>query len=129
MTLIPVKMTTQRRVILETLRATRSHPSAEEVLTSVRTHLPRVSLGSVYRNLGVLREAGLVHEIVTGDFRRYDAVTTPHPHFVCDRCHRAYDLPRTTGRASVGRLLPEGFTVSQMHLELRGVCAACGAEP
>lgn len=129
MAAIPVRMTSQRRVILRTLQERLDHPAAEEILASVRKHLPRVSLGSVYRNLRVLREAGLVHEIVTGEFRRYDAVTTPHAHFVCDRCHRAYDLPHTTGRASVGQLLPEGFTVSQMHLELRGVCAACGGQP
>ncbi|MDR5683739.1 MAG: transcriptional repressor [Armatimonadota bacterium] len=129
MTLIPIKMTPQRRVILETLRASRSHPSAEEVLSSVRRHLPRVSLGSVYRNLRVLREAGLVREIVTGEFRRYDAVTTPHAHFVCERCQRAYDLPEPVATAGFAGNVPEGFTVNWVDIEVRGVCAACGGTP
>jgi Fe2+ or Zn2+ uptake regulation protein len=127
MVVIAMRMTRQRQHILEALAATRSHPSAEDLLVQVRTSLPRVSLGSIYRNLRVLREAGLVREIVTSEGRRYDAVTAPHPHFVCERCSRVYDLPQPLAAEVLCRALPEGFAVSQIHLELRGTCSECGS--
>lgn len=121
-----MRMTRQRQQILAVLAASRTHPSAEEVLAQVRRVLPRVSLGSVYRNLRLLKEAGLVREIVTGDGRRYDAVTAPHPHFVCDRCSRVYDLPEGLPADLLQQVLPVGFAVSQIYLELRGTCPECG---
>jgi Fe2+ or Zn2+ uptake regulation protein len=124
-----MRMTRQRREILAVLSRSRSHPSAEEVLRQVRTTLPRVSLGSVYRNLKTLREAGLVREIVTAEGRRYDAVTAPHPHFVCERCSRVFDLARPLPPRALRRALPQGFAVSQIHLELRGTCSECGSQP
>ncbi len=121
-----MRLTPQRQRILAALAASRSHPSAEELLLQVRKSLPRVSLGSIYRNLRVLREAGLVREIVTAEGRRYDAVTTPHPHFVCERCSRVYDLSEPLPADVLSRALPPGFAVSQIHLELRGTCPECG---
>lgn len=82
-------------------------------------------MGSIYRNLRVLREAGLVREIVTSEGRRYDAVTTPHPHFVCERCGRVYDLPEPLPADVLRRVLPAGFAVSEIYLELRGTCSQC----
>ncbi len=123
-----MRMTRQRREILAVLSRTRSHPSAEEVLRQVRATLPRVSLGSVYRNLKMLREAGLVREIVTAEGRRYDAVTAPHPHFVCERCSRVFDLARPLTAGALRRALPQGFAVSQIHLELRGTCSECASQ-
>jgi len=122
-----MRMTRQRQQILAVLAATRKHPSAEEVLAEVRRVLPGVSLGSVYRNLRLLKEAGLVREIVTAEGRRYDAVTAPHPHFVCERCSRVYDLAEPLPTDAWKRALPEGFAVSQIHLELRGTCSECGS--
>jgi len=124
MALVPMKLTRQRKAILDALRASRSHPTAEEVLQRVRAELPSTSLASVYRNLRVLREAGLVREIVTGGQRRYDAVLTDHAHFICEACHRVYDLAGGTCWQMLR--LPDGFSVSGVHLELRGRCAACG---
>lgn len=123
-----MRMTRQRQQILAVLAAKRTHPSAEEVLAEVRRVLPRVSLGSVYRNLRLLREAGLVREIVTSEGRRYDAVTSPHPHFVCERCSRVYDLAEPVAAEALRQALPEGFAVSQIHLELRGTCSECGSQ-
>lgn len=120
-----MRLTRQRTAILEALRATRSHPTAEEVLQRVREVLPSTSLASVYRNLRVLREAGLVREIVTGGQRRYDAVLTEHAHFICESCHRVYDVAPGAWQEFVREHLP-GFSVLGVHLELRGRCAACG---
>ena len=56
-------MTRQRRVILEALRGTTSHPTADEVYEMVRRRLPRISLGTVYRNLEILSGEGLVAKL------------------------------------------------------------------
>lgn len=126
MALVPMRLTKQRQHILAALAASRSHPSAEELLVQVRRSLPRVSLGSIYRNLRVLREAGLVREIVTSEGRRYDVVTAPHPHFVCERCSRVYDLLESLPAEILSKALPARFAVSQIYLELRGTCSECG---
>jgi Fe2+ or Zn2+ uptake regulation protein len=121
-----MRMTRQRKAILEALRATRSHPTAEEILQRVRVDLPSTSLASVYRNLRVLKAEGLVREIVTGGHRRYDGVLTDHAHFICERCHRVYDLGEQAWIPRIRRWLPGGFSVSGVHLELRGRCPECG---
>ncbi len=125
MTLVPMRLTRQRKAILEALRATRSHPTAEELLRQVREVLPSTSLASIYRNLRVLKAEGLVREIVTGGHRRYDGILTDHVHFICEVCHRVYDLEDGAFRVQVRRWLPEGFSVSGVHVELRGRCASC----
>ena len=63
--------TKQRRVVYETIKNTYSHPTADWIFDKVRHRLPKVSLGTVYRNLGVLKEEGLVREI-------YDEVGNPY---------------------------------------------------
>ncbi len=76
--------TKQRRVVYETIKNTYSHPTADWIFEKVRHRLPKVSLGTVYRNLGVLKEEGLVSEIYGNDRRaHFDADTSPHAHFIC----------------------------------------------
>jgi len=69
--------TKQRRVVYETIKDTHSHPTADWIFEKVRRQLPKVSLGTVYRNLGVLKEEGLVREIYGNDRRA---------HFDADGC-------------------------------------------
>ncbi len=76
--------TKQRRVVYETVKNTYSHPTADWIFEQVRDELPKVSLGTIYRNLGVLKEEGLVREIYGNDRRaHYDADISPHAHFMC----------------------------------------------
>jgi len=87
------KRSKQRDRILNVLRRTRSHPTAEWVFERVREELPKISLGTVYRNLHVLREQGKIQELDFGEgLKRYDAFVEPHYHFVCDACGTVRDL-------------------------------------
>lgn len=120
--------TRQRAVILEILRSTRSHPNAEAIYSAARAKLPNISLGTVYRNLGFLREQGLVNELRSGDAAgsRYEAVIPPHAHFHCMACNAIHDIP-----------LPKSFSdsdwvsddvagsVVSFELTVVGECAAC----
>jgi Fur family ferric uptake transcriptional regulator len=87
-------MTAQRQVILDELRKTTAHPSADEVYRMVRERLPRISLGTVYRNLEILAASGLIQKLETaGTQKRFDAVTADHYHMRCVRCGRVEDAP------------------------------------
>ena len=85
--------TKQRRVVYETIKNTHSHPTADWVFEKVRRQLPKVSLGTVYRNLGVLKDEGLVREIYGNDRRaHYDADISKHAHFICSGCDQIIDV-------------------------------------
>ena len=86
-------MTKQRQIILEVLRNTTSHPTADWIYEQVRQTVPRISLGTVYRNLRVLKEMGDIQELNYGStYSRFDAKSEPHYHFVCQDCGSVLDL-------------------------------------
>jgi Fur family ferric uptake transcriptional regulator len=120
-------MTRQRRVILEQLRKVVSHPTADEVYAMVRRRLPRISLGTVYRNLEILAEGGAIRRLdMAGRQRRYDGNLEHHYHVRCVRCGRVGDV--------VSRPLPEldnafrgssDYEIIGHRLELVGLCPRC----
>jgi Fe2+ or Zn2+ uptake regulation protein len=128
-----LRLTRPRRLVLEVVRATDRHPTAEWVHRLVRRALPRVSLGTVYRNLRRLVDAGLLTEI-PGPQARFDGNLEEHHHFTCTGCGAMLDLPAdlvgAQGRALAGRLAAaRGLAVTHHRLELYGRCAACRRRP
>lgn len=88
-----IKYSKQREAILAYLRSTKEHPTAETVYTRLRTEYPRLSLGTVYRNLNLLAECGEILRLNCGDGTdHFDAMIKPHCHFICRRCGRVQDL-------------------------------------
>ena len=86
-------MTRQRKIILEELREVKTHPSADEVYDLVRKKLPRISLGTIYRNLEVLLQLGEIQKIeLCGNLKRYDGNPETHYHIRCSRCGRVDDV-------------------------------------
>jgi Fur family ferric uptake transcriptional regulator len=123
-------MTRQRDVILRVLRNLQSHPTADELYHAVRKQVPRISLGTVYRNLDVLCEQGLACRLeIGGGQRRYDAGMCPHLHGRCVRCDNVIDLPAETA-PPVEIKLPDdlGFQLTEYRLELFGICRSCQEE-
>jgi len=87
-------MTRQRRIILEELRKNNSHPSADEIYEIVRRRIPRISLGTVYRNLEILAERGEIQKLETsGSLKRFDGNPKKHYHIRCIGCDRIVDAP------------------------------------
>lgn len=122
------KNSRKRQAILEALCATKEHPTAEMLYQQLKADYPELSLGTVYRNLGVLAEEGLAVSVcrVAGQ-ERYDADTAPHAHFVCRRCRKVMDmeLPRAV-RDSCRELDREyGFAAEECSLTIRGLCSSC----
>lgn len=124
-----MRMTPQRRMILEELRATKRHPTADELYASVRQRVPSISLGTVYRNLELLSQQGMVRKIeVGGTQRRYDADTTLHYHVRCLACGRVDDVwiaPRADLEAECQ--VATDYSVQWHHVEFAGVCPECVA--
>ncbi len=121
-------MTRQRRMILDELRRTSSHPTADEVYQAVRQKLPRISLGTVYRNLEMLAESGFIERIEATPQRRYDADLEPHVHLRCRRCGYVEDLPDSEATARQLAERPEqdyGFEILATRVEYIGLCPGC----
>ena len=87
------KMTPRRFAILEVIRTSNSHPTAFEVYDLVRRRMPRISMGTVYRNLDILTEMELVTTVEGGHQRRYEVTEHPHYHIRCIRCDALIDAP------------------------------------
>lgn len=88
-----MKRSKQREAILEVLCSTTSHPTADWIYNRVREFIPSISLGTVYRNLGILSKNGDILKLDVGsDQSHYDGTTIPHDHVVCQSCNRVFDV-------------------------------------
>lgn len=91
--MVGIKYSKQREAILTYLRSTKEHPTAEMVYSELRVEYPRLSLGTVYRNLNLLAECGEILRLNCGDGTdHFDAAVRPHNHFICKKCGRVMDL-------------------------------------
>ena len=123
-----MRLTAPRRLILTVVRATDTHPTAEWVLAEVRRRLPRVSLGTVYRNLRLLARHGLLAEIHQGPSIRFDARVARHHHFTCGDCARIFDLDEPVDARLDARVSARtGFRVSHHRIEFYGLCGGCAS--
>ncbi|MFH0779690.1 MAG: transcriptional repressor [Parcubacteria group bacterium] len=87
------RTTNQRQLILDYVQSTTLHPTAEQIFNIVRKKMPRISFGTVYRNLDVLEKQGLLKSLCySKEPARYDAIIDNHYHFVCERCGKIKDL-------------------------------------
>jgi Fur family transcriptional regulator, peroxide stress response regulator len=120
-----LKMTPQRRMIVQYLQAAAHHPTAEEVLRAVNRKFPMTSRATVYNTLNWLKEAGMVREVYEGGSVRFDPNTGHHHHFVCRRCGRVEDVECDLVGAMNVCPLPGRQKVEQVEVTLRGLCAPC----
>lgn len=119
--------TPQRRVILQELCQMTSHPTAAELYGVVRQRLPRISLGTVYRNLEVLHDDGLILKMeFSGAETRFDGNTKKHYHVRCTECGKVSDVfslePHQTPEQPQELA---GYLVTGHRLEYFGVCPGC----
>jgi len=88
-----LKFSRQRQSIKDYLASTKSHPTADTVYHNVRKKYPKISLGTVYRNLTLLSDLGEAQKISTPDgVNRFDGNFHPHNHFYCEECNSVLDL-------------------------------------
>lgn len=115
-------------MILDELRCTKSHPSAEWLYQRVKMTMPNISLGTVYRNLAMLKEQEIIQELPrAGSQSRYDSNPKPHYHFLCLECGRIDDLEEPYQQelnSEVAGTLPE-YVVLGHFAEFFGLCPQC----
>jgi Fur family ferric uptake transcriptional regulator len=120
-------MTKQRQIILEELCSVITHPTAEDIYGMVRKRLPNVSLGTVYRNLETLSEAGVIQKLdVGGTKKRFDGNITTHSHLRCKECGRVDDVDFKPGIDLESAVRPfTGYQIIKHRLEFIGMCPDC----
>nr|WP_156889795.1 peroxide-responsive transcriptional repressor PerR [Planococcus lenghuensis] len=122
-----VRITPQRHAILEYMIHTMTHPTADEIYRALEKTFPNMSVATVYNNLRVFREAGLVKELTYGDSSsRFDFVTHDHYHIICNDCGKIVDF-HYPGLNEVEQLASHvtGFQVNSHRMEVYGVCSDC----
>jgi Fur family ferric uptake transcriptional regulator len=119
--------TKQREVILEELRKLKTHPTAAGLYRIVLHRLPRISLGTVYRNLDLLVKAGTIQKLEYGsEEARFDGEVTPHHHIRCVKCGRVDDI-HGLSLDPLGGVTEDfnGYRVLGQRIEFFGLCARC----
>ena len=118
----------KREAILTAIRSTNCHPSAELVYQTLKPEHPDLSLGTVYRNLIFFQQRGDIQSVgVVRGQERFDAVTSPHSHFVCNSCGAVSDLHNIQLDADLNRSVSQqyGLAVERHELTFYGLCPEC----
>ena len=118
----------KRNAILAGLRQSKAHPSAEELFTALKSQIPDLSMGTVYRNLNLFKEQGLAVSVATvKGVERFDGITDPHVHFICSNCDEVIDLHQiqvpqelTASVETTSGCRPDGC-----QLTFTGLCQKC----
>ncbi len=123
--------TPQRQIVLEELRKVTSHPTPRELYEMVRQRLPRISLGTVYRNLERLHQSGTIQKLeLGGSEARFDGRLGLHHHVRCVRCGRVADVDELPGdpiREEPAEAA--GYKILGHRFEFVGLCPECREKP
>ena len=121
-----LRITPQRFAVYANLLRRTDHPTVEDILTEVNRDLPISSKATVYSALSVLREVGLVREVLLEEgITRYDANVSPHHHFYCQTCGAIQDLDWQTFSTLQLDRLPAGIEVESYEVTVRGQGDCC----
>jgi Fur family peroxide stress response transcriptional regulator len=121
-----LKLTRQRRVIIDILAGTKTHPRAEDILAAARKKMPSISLSTVYLTLDTMKNAGLIKELEFADREnRYEADISDHLNLVCKKCGRVMDFhaPLYLDARQVEE--KTGFRGESVRFDYYGYCRKC----
>ena len=124
----PEKQFRKRNAILTCLRSTHAHPSAEMLHEMLLTQHPDISLATVYRNLTLFKNQGIIQSLGTvGGIERFDGNVEPHVHFICKACYAVIDLPQIAVPEQLRSTVENatGGTVGECQLSFTGTCQSC----
>lgn len=122
-----LRMTNQREIILRELIKSKEHLTADELYDIVKKVMPRISLATVYRNLEILSEAGMIGKLeISGRQKRFDYDVSDHDHIYCAVCHRVDNLNIERKRLNTEELgAAAGYSITGCRLEIIGICPQC----
>ncbi|WP_106766949.1 peroxide-responsive transcriptional repressor PerR [Paenibacillus faecalis] len=122
-----VRITPQRHAILAYLVESMAHPTADDIYRALEPKFPSMSVATVYNNLKMFIEAGMVRELTYGDnSSRFDANVSDHYHVICEKCGKIEDFSYPS-LADVEHQAEKstGFQVNGLRMELYGICKSC----
>lgn len=122
-----MKFSRQREMIYEQVKNFPIHPTADEVYNALKNDNPNLSLGTVYRNLNLLSDMGMLMKInIANGKDRFDGRTDLHYHMVCSHCGKVFDVELDIEDAIAKKILSdEGHTITNVTLNLTGICRGC----
>lgn len=123
-----IRYSKKREAILHAIQNTTCHPSAEWIYQTLKPTQPDLSLGTVYRNLAFFQEQGVIKSVgVVNGQERFDALTSPHSHFICSRCGAVVDLLGLSLDEDLDHTVSEQykFAVDRHECTFYGVCQTC----
>lgn len=117
-------MTKQRKIILEIIRSSSGHLSAEEIYAKAKQIMPSIAIGTVYRNLGLMAEAGEIRRLSMPDKPdRFDKSADPHEHLICQKCGEISDLIVSNLQEYLKQ--QTGIEITGYELNLKYICEKC----
>lgn len=118
--------TAQKSFILNYLMSVKTHPTAETVYKEVKRKLPNISQGTVYRVLNNFKNKGEVQIIETKDIVHFDADTSDHAHFICEKCGNVYDVMNECAGCNIlkSRKIKVG-KINSYQIKFYGKCKKC----
>ena len=106
----------QRNLVYDIIQVSCDHPTADMVYLRAKQTMPKISLGTVYRNLNELVELGKILRInVPGDSDRFDKMLVKHSHFFCEKCKSILDINE----------INLNDVVIEIEISLYGICSKC----
>lgn len=122
-----VRLTPQRHAILEFLVSVKTHPTVDEIYKALENRFPSMSVATIYNNMKVFLEAGLVRELTYGDgASRFDADMTDHYHAICKKCGRIEDFDYAPiDNIEIRAAEQTGYQVAGHRMEVYGLCPDC----
>ena len=122
-----LRLTKQREVVLQVIRISEEHLTANEVFDKAKQLLPSISFATVYNSLRYLKEASLIGEIGFGNgASRFDSLTSRHDHAICTKCGKLVDMEIDLPNEVVHLATKfSKFKVESIELTLRGLCPEC----
>lgn len=120
-----MKTTKQKEAILAAVCTMRTHPTADEIYDKLRKDFPRISLGTVYRNLNTFAEKGTIKKVsLPGSGDRFDYRIDKHEHLVCTKCKKVFDVDALVDI----NLADHSFHIHEYSLVLYGICGNCNTK-
>ncbi len=120
------KRSKKREAILNCLRQSKRHPSAEWIYCQLKPRYPDLSRATVYRNLHLFLEEGEAASVgVVDGLERFDGEAAPHAHFICSGCGAVTDLETLVLPASLLEQAASAGRVDRCALSFTGLCRTC----
>lgn len=120
-------ITKQRKLILDIIRSSKEHMTAEEIYMKAKKIMPSIAVGTVYRNLGLMAEAGEIRRITMSNAPdRFDRSVHPHEHVICQNCGELHDISISNLKEQLEK--QTGIEILGYDLSLKYICDKCKKE-